>query len=451
MKEETPTGTDVLFGLEAKPALRVALGAALQHLLAIFASIVAPALILCGLSGASPELTRHVAGMSLFISGVATFIQIHRFGVVGSGLLSIQGTSSGFIAVFAGMAAAGVARGDAPEQILGLMMGMGLVCALVEVALSQMLPWLRRAITPLVAGIVIMLIGLTLLKVAAQQIGGGAEALAAGTFGSRRDLALALISAGVVLGMNRVPRPGCRMGALMGGILAGTLAAAVMGRMSVPPWEGPWVAMPVPLRIPLAFRWEWVLPMGLMYLATTVESIGDITATSMVSGEPTEGPLYERRLSGGILADGVNSMLATMFSTFPNTTFSQNNGLIQLTGIASRRIGMWVALFLVVAGLLPGVSWMFTLVPRSVLGGVTLVMFGTVAASGIRLIGASGHGRKSLLVLATSLGAGLAVTLEPRLLAQCPDWARQLFGSGIVAGTLAAIATQAIVGRDGGR
>ena len=140
MTESKRVGSDVLFGLEAKPPLRVAMGAALQHLLAIFAGIVTPALVLCGLCGATPELTRHVAGMSLLISGVSTFIQIHRFGGVGSGLLSIQGTSSGFIAVYAGMAAAGLARGDSAEQMLGLMLGMGLVCALVEVGLSQMLP-----------------------------------------------------------------------------------------------------------------------------------------------------------------------------------------------------------------------------------------------------------------------------------------------------------------------
>ena len=158
------TGTsDVLFALETKPPLRVALGAAFQHLLAIFAGIVTPALIVCGLCGATPALTRQVAGMSLFISGVSTFIQIHRFGAVGSGLLSIQGTSSSFIAIFAGMAAAGTARGESPEQMLGLMMGMGLVCALTEVGFSQVLPWMRRIITPLVAGIVITLIGLTLI------------------------------------------------------------------------------------------------------------------------------------------------------------------------------------------------------------------------------------------------------------------------------------------------
>ena len=162
------TGTsDVLFALETKPPLRVALGAAFQHLLAIFAGIVTPALIVCGLCGATPALTRQVAGMSLFISGVSTFIQIHRVGAVGSGLLSIQGTSSSFIAIFAGMAAAGVARGETPEQMLGLMMGMGLVCALVEVGFSQVLPWMRKIITPLVAGIVITLIGLTLIKVSA--------------------------------------------------------------------------------------------------------------------------------------------------------------------------------------------------------------------------------------------------------------------------------------------
>ena len=448
MKEWVDPGADVLFPLEAKPPVRVALGAALQHMLAIFASIVTPALVVCGLCGASPELTRHVAGMSLFISGVATFIQIHRLGAVGSGLLSIQGTSSSFIAIFAGMAAAGLARGETPEQMLGLMLGMGLICALVEVGLSQVLPWLRRIITPLVAGIVITLIGLTLLKVSAMQIGGGDAALAAGTFGAKKDVLVAVFSAAVVLLLNRSSRPWCRMGALMGGIAAGTAVAALLGMVRVPAWEGAWVAIPAPFRIPLAFRWEWVLPMALMYLATTVESLGDITATSMVSGEPTEGGLYERRISGGILADGLNSMLASVFGAFPTTSFSQNNGVIQLTGVASRRVGLWIALFLVVAGLVPGVSWGVTLVPRAVLGGVTLVMFGTVASTGIRLMGSAGFGRKSLLVVAVSLGAGLAVTMEPRLLAQFPDWFRQLFGSGIMTGTVAAVAAQALAGRD---
>lgn len=448
MRGWTQDRSDVLFDLESKPPLRVALGAAVQHLLAIFAGVVTPALVVCGLCGASPALTRQVAGMSLFISGVSTFIQIHRFGAVGSGLLSIQGTSSSFIAIFAGMAAAGVARGETPEQMIGLMFGMGLVCALVEVALSQVLPWMRKAITPLVAGLVITLIGLTLLKVSVMQIGGGGEALAAGTFGAPRDIGLALFTAGAVLGLNRLRNPWFRMGALMFGIVAGTAAAAVLGAVQVPAWAGPWVEVPVPFRIPLAFRWEWVLPVALMYLASTIETIGDITATSMVSGEPTEGDLYERRLSGGVLADGLNSMLATIFSSFPNTTFSQNNGVIQLTGIASRRVGMWVALFLALAGLLPGVSWVFTLVPRAVLGGATLVMFGTVAASGIRLMGSAGFGRKSMLVVAASLGAGLAVTLEPRILSQFPGWAQQLFGSGIMTGTLAAILAQALAGKD---
>ena len=448
MNERASDGSDVLFALESKPPLRVALGAAIQHMLAIFAGIVTPALIVCGLCGASPALTRQMAGMALFISGVSTFIQIHRFGAVGSGLLSIQGTSSSFIAIFAGMAAAGLARGETPEQMLGLMFGMGLVCALVEVALSQVLPWLRKVITPLVAGLVITLIGLTLIKVSVMQIGGGAAALAAGTFAAPRDLALAVLAAGTVLAMNRSRIPGFRMGALMGGIVVGTLVAALLGAVDVPAWTGPWIAVPVPFKIALSFRWEWVLPMALMYLASTIETIGDITATSMVSGEPTEGELYERRLSGGVLADGLNSILATVFSSFPNTTFSQNNGVIQLTGIASRRVGMWIALFLVVMGLLPGVAWVFTLVPRAVLGGATLVMFGTVASSGIRLMATGGFGRKSLLVVAMSLGAGLAVTIEPRLLSQFPDWAQQLFGSGIVTGTVAAVLAQALAGKD---
>ena len=441
-------GAEVLFALESRPPRRVELGAAVQHLLAIFASIVTPALVVCALCGATPELTRRMAGAALLASGIATFIQIHRLGPVGSGLLSIQGTSASFIAVFAGMAAAGAARGETPEQMLGLMLGMGMVCALVEVGLSQVLPQVRKVVTPLVAGIVVALIGLTLLRVSAQQIGGGEAALAAGTFGARRDVALAAFTAFVVLALNRSKRDWCRMGALMFGIVAGTVAAIPLGAVRAVPWTGIWSGVPLPLPIALSFRWEWALPMVLMYLATTVETIGDVTATCMVSGEPTEGELYDRRLRGGVLADGLNSMLAALLGAFPTTSFSQNNGVIQLTGVASRRVGRWIALFWLVAGLLPGVSWAFALVPRAVLGGATLVMFGTVAAAGIRLMGSAGFGRKNMLVAAAGLGAGMLVALEPRVLAQFPEWFRQLFGSGIVTGTLVAAVAQAVVGRD---
>ena len=435
MKEKMSDGSDVLFALESKPPLRVALGAALQHLLAIFAGIVTPALVVCGLCGASPALTRQMAGMSLFISGISTFIQIHRFGSVGSGLLSIQGTSSSFIAIFAGMAAAGTARGESPEQMLGLMMGMGLVCALTEVGFSQVLPWMRKIITPLVAGIVITLIGLTLIKVSAMQIGGGEG----GTFGAPRDVALAAFTAAVVLGLNRMRNPWCRMGALMFGIVAGTAVAALLGAVQVPPWDGAWFLAPVPFRIPLAFRWEWALPVALMYLASTVETIGDITATSMVSGEPTEGDLYERRLRGGILADGLNSMLATIFSSFPNTTFSQNNGVIQLTGVASRYVGFVVALMLIVLGLFPAVSGFVQHIPEPVLGGATLVMFGTIAASGVRIVSREPLNRRAIMIIALSLAVGLGVSQQPLILQFAPDWVKNLLSSGIAAGGITAI------------
>ena len=427
--------SDVLFALESKPPLRVALGAAFQHLLAIFAGIVTPALIVCGLCGATPALTRQVAGMSLFISGVSTFIQIHRFGAVRSGLLSIQGTSSSFIAIFAGIAAAGTARGDSPEQMLGLMMGMGLVCALTEVGFSQVLPWMRRIITPLVAGIVITLIGLTLIKVSVMQIGGGEG----GTFGAPRDVALAAFTAAVVLGLNRMRNPWCRMGALMFGIVAGTAVAALLGAVRVPPWDGAWFLAPVPFRIPLAFRWEWALPVALMYLASTVETIGDITATSMVSDEPTEGEIYEKRLSGGILADGLNSMLATIFGSFPTTSFSQNNGVIQLTGVASRHVSRYISGLLILLGLFPSVAGAIQAVPEPVLGGAAMVMFGAVAASGINILASITLDRRALLIIAVSLALGLGVSQVPEFLAHMPAALRNVLESGVATGGICAL------------
>ncbi len=201
----------------------------------------------------------------------------------------------------------------------------------------------------------------------------------------------------------------------------------------------PAINLPIPFRYGLRFELAAFVPVALLYLITTIESTGDLTATSMISGEPIEGELYLKRIQGGVLGDGFNSMLAAMFNTFPNTTFSQNNGVIQLTGVASRYVGYFIAGFLVLLGVFPIVGGVLYAMPRPVLGGATLVMFGTVAAAGIKIIATEEIDGRALMILALSFGLGLGVQAVPDVVSSMPAMLRAVFGSPITTGGLTAL------------
>ena len=167
----------------------------------------------------------------------------------------------------------------------------------------------------------------------------------------------------------------------------------------------------------------------------------------MISGEPIEGEVYMKRISGGVLGDGVNSAIAAVFNSFPNTTFSQNNGVIQMTGVASRRVGYWIAGMLVVVGLFPIVGGVFSIIPPPVLGGATIIMFGTVAAAGIRIIASHTIDRRGVLIMAISFGLGLGVVFVPDVLKNFPSIVQQIFGSAITTGGLTAIVLNIVLPR----
>ena len=190
-----------------------------------------------------------------------------------------------------------------------------------------------------------------------------------------------------------------------------------------------------------ALRWVEVLlrPLMLVFMITSLETIGDITATSDVSEQPVSGPLYMKRLKGGVLANGLNSFVSAVFNTFPNSCFGQNNGVIQLTGVASRYVGFVVALMLIVLGLFPAVSGFVQHIPEPVLGGATLVMFGTIAASGVRIVSREPLNRRAILIIALSLAVGLGVSQQPLILQFAPEWLKNLLSSGIAAGGITAI------------
>ena len=176
-----------------------------------------------------------------------------------------------------------------------------------------------------------------------------------------------------------------------------------------------------------------------MSLVCILEAVGDLTANSLISQQSVDDRAFRNRLKGGILADGVSCMVAAMLCAFPNTTFAQNNGVIQLTGVASRYVGFVVALMLIVLGLFPAVSGFVQHIPEPVLGGATLVMFGTIAASGVRIVSREPLNRRAILIIALSLAVGLGVSQQPLILQFAPDWLKNLLSSGIAAGGITAI------------
>jgi len=286
-----------------------------------------------------------------------------------------------------------------------------------------------------------MIIGISLIQVGLTSIGGGFAAMANHSFGAPKNLLLAGIVLIVIILLNRQRNPYLRVASLVIAMAVGYLAAWLMGMLPAiaPTPSQSLIMIPTPLYYGLGFDWDLLVPLMLVFMVTSLETIGDITATSDVSEQPVRGPLYMRRLKGGVLANGLNSMLSAVFNTFPNSCFGQNNGVIQLTGVASRYVGFVVALMLIALGLFPVVSGFVQHIPEPVLGGATIVMFGTIAASGVRIVSRERLNRRAIMIMALSLAVGLGVSQQPLILQFAPQWLKTLMSSGIAAGGITAI------------
>lgn len=441
------TTQELIYGLNDRPPLRETLFAALQHLLAIFVAIITPPLIISSALRFDLDTTAYLISMSLFVSGIATFIQCRRFGLLGAGLLCIQGTSFSFISPIIGAGMLGMAGGKMnTEMALSYIFGGCMVASVVEMAVSRLLPYTRKIITPLVSGIVVTLIGMCLIKAGINSCGGGQKAVDAGQFGSITNLGLAMLVLVSIIVFNRSNNKFLRMASIVLGLIIGCVAAYMLGMIDFSQLNGSQsLNIPTPFKYGVSLDPGTIIALGLIYLVTAVEAFGDITANSLISGEPVEGEVFMKRAQGGILADGFNSFLAGVFNSFPNSIFAQNNGMIQLTGVASRYVGYFIAGALFILGLFPVVGQVFSLIPDSVLGGATLLMFGTVAAAGIKIIATTKMNRKAILVMAISFSLGLSVELVPNILDKMPDIIKSIFSSGITTGGLAAIIANAMI------
>ncbi|MGO2414803.1 MULTISPECIES: uracil-xanthine permease family protein [Cobetia] len=441
----TPSQLDTpLIGLEEQPSAPLSALAGAQHLLASLAGIIAPTLIITSALSLG-AYTASLLSMALVMSGIATWIQSQRVGPFGSGLLSIQGTSFSFVAALITAGLIARAQGATDEQVLAILFGTCLAGSLIEMVLGTILPWLKRVITPVVTGVVVMLIGLSLIEVGMTDIGGG---FGAEDFGAPVNLALAGCVLITVLSCQVSRYPWLRIASIFLGMAVGCTIAAIAGLYDAPQLaDAALIALPMPATLSSGFDFSLpaFLPVAFIFMITAIETVGDLTGSARASGLPVNDDVHQKRLRGGVLADGLNSALAALAGTFPNTTFSQNTGVIQLTGIASRHVGRYVAGFLLLLGLSPFIATLLTQMPRPVLGATTTLMFALIAVSGIRILMAQTIGRREMMIIALSLGLGLGVGMVPEVLSALPHAYSDALRSPITMGGLTAIIAELLL------
>jgi len=420
---------DGVHPVDAVPPLRRLAPLGLQHVLAMYAGAVAVPLIVGGAmisaGEMSPDDLAHLIVADLFVAGIATIVQSVGFWRFGVRLPLMQGCT---------FAAVGPMITIGTQHGITAIYGSVIACGLFIVLLAPVFSTLLRFFPPLVTGTVILLIGLSLMDVAAGWAGGGA---AAEDFGAPSNLLLALFTLVVVLLVERLAPPALGRVSILLGILAGTVVAAVAGKVQVQgiadqAWFG--VSTPFAFGLP-TFQLGSVIAMCVVGLVIMTETTGDVLAVGEIVGKRV-GP---RDIADGMRADGLSTVLGGVFNTFPYTAFAQNVGLVSMSGVKSRYVATFAGGILVVLGLIPKLGAVVGAVPVAVLGGAGIALFGMVAASGIRTLASCRLDSRALLMIATALGVGMLPTVSPEIYARTPDWFQTVFDSGISSGALVAI------------
>jgi len=421
------------------PPLAQAIPLGIQHVLAMFASNVTPAIIVslaAGFSFGSPDMI-YMIQMVMIFAGIATLIQTIGLGPIGGRLPIVQGTSFAFIPVMIPI----VKTAGMPALFGAIFIG-----GIFHFFLGTIIGKIRHLLPPLVTGIVVLSIGLVLIPVGIKYAAGGVPLMGKPEFGSFNHWFLALIVIGVTLALKFFAKGMLSISSILIGLLAGYLAAIPMGMVSFAKVGGAaWFAVPSPLHYGFEFNAAAIIGMCLMGVVSAIETVGDISGITK-GGAGREAT--EKEISGGTMADGLGTALAGLFGALPNTSFSQNVGLISMTGLMSRHVVTFGAIFLIVAGLIPKVGAVITTMPIAVLGGGVIVMFGMVAAAGVSMLADVIWNRRNMIILAVSLSIGLGFQAVPEALQHLPSSVSVLMASGLLPAAALAVILNLILPQD---
>ena len=447
-----------------KMPLKKAIPLGMQHVLAMFVGNLTPIILItgaCGLGAGTEFADLQVALLqnAMLIAGIVTLIQLFAIGPVGGKVPIIMGTSSGFIGVCNSVAS--VMGGGILAY--GAIMGASLIGGLFEGVLGLMLKPLRKFFPPVVTGAVVLSIGLSLISVGVNSFGGGSSAK---DFGSLENLMLGAIVLIVIVALKHGTKGMTSASSILIGIIVGYIVAGIMAAVLpttgidadgveytkawVLNWDkvasASWFAVPKILPVKLVFDLRAILPILIMFIVTAVETVGDISGV-MVGGMDREAT--DTELSGGVICDGLGSTLAALFGVLPNTSFSQNVGLVTMTKIVNRLALATGAVFLVLCGLFPKLAALISIMPQSVLGGAAVMMFSSIVVSGIQLITKEKMTPRSITIVSVALGLGYGLGANSNVLTGLPQYIQLIFGgSGIVPAAIVAIVLNIILPKE---
>ncbi|WP_298936613.1 nucleobase:cation symporter-2 family protein [uncultured Ruegeria sp.] len=440
---ETSIGTpEQLRDPNYTPALHKAIPLGIQHVLAMFVSNVTPAIIVAGAAGFGfgsnspdfPELL-YLIQMSMLFAGVATLLQTITLGPVGAALPIVQGTSFAFLPIMIPLVA-----GKGVDGLAALFGGV-IIGGVFHACLGAVIGKIRFALPPLVTGLVVTMIGLALVKVGIQYAAGGVPAIGTPEYGSMLNWSAAMVVVVVTLGLKFFTRGMLSVSAVLIGLVVGYVYALMVGMVTFEAIGTSWsrasaFALPVPFKYGFEFSFAAVIGFCLMAFVSAIETVGDVSGVTK-GGAGREAT--DDEISGATYADGFGSALAGVFGGLPNTSFSQNVGLIAMTGVMSRHVVTIGALFLILCGLVPKVGAIIRTVPIEVLGGGVIVMFGMVVAAGVSMLSDVDWNRRNMVIFAISLSIGFGLQLEPDAVQHLPDTLGILMKSGLLPAALIAI------------
>ncbi|WP_299151611.1 nucleobase:cation symporter-2 family protein [uncultured Tateyamaria sp.] len=414
------------------PPLHEAVPLGLQHVLAMFASNVTPSIIVAGAAGLAfggPEQV-YLIQMAMLFAGVATLFQTVGIGPVGARLPIMQGTSFAFVGVLAGIAA---------TQGMGVALTACLIGGVIHFCLGAFIQHLRWLFPPLITGLVILAIGLYLIPVAIKYAAGGAASfqMEAESFGSLMHWSVALSVVIVALLLKFFTKGIVSNAAILIGLVVGYILAMIFGMVNFSAVGNAALFLaPQPLPYGFEFSLGAVIAVTLVSIVSAIETVGDASATTK-AGAGREAT--DKEIAGATYADGLGTAVAAVFGGLPNTSFSQNVGIVGMTGIMSRHVVTIGALVLILCGLIPKVGAVIASMPLPVLGGGVIVMFGMVAAAGLNVLSEVKMNRRNMVIIAVSLAAGLGLNLVPTAVQYLPGVVKTLMTSAVAPTAMVAI------------
>ena len=452
------------YSFEGDMPLGQAIPLGLQHVLAMFVGNLTPLLIIggaCGIMGGTEFVNLQISLLqnAMIIAGIVTLVQLYGIGPCGGKVPIIMGTSSGFIGVFSSV----VATMGSGVVAYGAIMGASIIGGFFEGILGFFLKPLRRFFPSVVTGTVVLSIGLSLIAVGINSFGGGFKTK---DFGSMENLGLGLFVLIVILLFKHGTKGFFSSSSILFGIIAGYIAAFIMGlvlpttgvtakgvtftKSWVLNWDkvasAGWFAIPDFMPVDIIFDMRAIIPVCIMFIVTAVETVGDISGV-MEGGMEREAT--DKELAGGVICDGLGSSFAALFGVLPNTSFSQNVGLVAMTKVVNRFALATGAVFLILCGLIPKLGALVSIMPQSVLGGAAVMMFSSIVVSGIQLITKEKLTPRNLTIVAVALGVGYGMGANPGILAHAPSAIKLIFGgSGIVPAALVAIILNIVLPQD---